>query len=132
MKQSAEAHRVYRRTFAPRELAAFKAVDFAEAPLGSVRYEAIATAQEDPLYKWALKEQVRREGIRVPAIVFQRKATGPFRLVDGHHRAVLSLDLQLALTSEVHECFCPPSVLDNFALCPAIWERVRLVKRENP
>lgn len=123
-------HRVVRCALAPAGLAALRAIDYNEAPLGAIPYGSIQTAREADGYKWALKEEVLAEGVRVPAVLVQRNLT-PIRIVDGHHRARLALDLGLLLPAELHRCACPSTALDYFGLCAFVKASVARWKRMN-
>lgn len=109
-------------TLPPRAIANLKAIDYAEAPVGSLSYALLANASKNAEQKQMLYRQLSQQTITEPIIVTKRITdhSNAWRLVDGHHRACVSLEKQTSLDAWAHLCACPASSLDFLGLCPPI------------
>lgn len=113
-------HRHMRRLLTPKDLAQLRALDYNGQLVGTLAYSEVRVSGESEQYSSALEKDVREKGIQHDLIVFSRFGTDHAMLVEGHHRAVLAIDMGVGAVADWHQCDCDEEELDFFGLCPIV------------
>lgn len=113
-------HRIRRAYLGAGELSMLQALDYNLRSVGSLEYSSVRVLREPDSHHSALAKDVAVKGVKRPIIVFMRNNTGPGLLVEGHHRAVLSLRYKFTAPADLHECFCDDESLSDFGLCDEV------------
>ncbi len=99
----------------PQFLASAKSMDYNRAPIGDIRFNQVHLPGEPEEHGIRLRADVLENGFRREIIMMTRG--GEPAVADGHHRAVLAVELDKECPAILVNCACPDEALLSNGRC---------------
>jgi hypothetical protein len=100
----------------PSDLSLLRSINH-EPFLKDLVYDSISSKAFDPYHYIRLREDVLQNDILFPIVLLKRRLYGDVQVIDGLHRALLAIEYNIPVKTELNICFCLTTYLDAQSVC---------------